>query len=297
MEQSPGQEPLPLRIISLNVRFAKKDPSPGEQPWSIRAPRVCAQLRFLTAGHASAFVCLQEALHSQLQDLQAGLGPSWDHIGRGRADGKDAGEFSPVFYPTRTWRCARNETYWLSETPDTPSRGWDAVLNRVVTVGEFRHRQRDDVGVVVMSTHFDHVGVIARRESARLLLKIAERWSRGADGGSRLPVLLGGDFNSTPADPAYRVMTAPGSGMVDIADLVPSERRYGNDITFTSFGESNESTGRIDFLFVRLPEGISINVPTFAVLANRFDDGVYLSDHRPVVADVEMSVSDEASKS
>jgi len=282
------EETVSVRAITFNVRYAKKDPIPGEQPWRVRCPKLCTQLNFITAGHSSAFLCLQEVLHSQLQDIQSCLGDTWAHIGLGRDDGKAAGEFSPIFYPTLTWRCERSKTCWLSETPDRPSKGWDAVLNRVVTIGEFRNR-RTGTRVVVMSTHFDHRGVIARKESAKLLLRLASQWALGEHGEDTVPVLLGGDFNSTPTESAYKEMTEPGSGMVDARDLVPKERRYGNENTYSSFGEPGEHAGRIDFLFVRDPGGL-VKVMTYGVLANRFDDEIYLSDHRPVVADVEIPI-------
>ncbi|OLN97506.1 hypothetical protein CCHL11_01293 [Colletotrichum chlorophyti] len=279
--------PMLLRIVSQNVRYATKHPTPKEKPWSSRGPKLCNQLDFITTGHESAFICLQEVLYSQLQDIQSYLGPAWSHIGLGRDDGKRGGEFSPIFYQVDRWACERNETIWLSKTPEKPSRGWDAALKRVVTVGEFVDR-RTASRVVVMSTHFDHQGVVAREESAKLILEIVREWSKGANGKPPTAVLLAGDFNSTPDDNAYRTMVAPESGMADVSTKVAREKRYGNELTYTSFDEPNEKPKRIDFLFVKDPSPVTIR--TFGVLSNRFDDGVYLSDHRPVVADVEIPV-------
>jgi endonuclease/exonuclease/phosphatase family metal-dependent hydrolase len=278
-----------VRLVSFNVRYATTTPFPGEALWPVRYPKLCAQLNFITTGHASAFLCLQEVLYSQLTDIQSGLGRYWDHIGQGRDDGKTAGEFSPVFFRSDTWTCTRNQTLWLSETPDTPSKGWDAALNRVVTVGLFQHRQTG-TSVLVMSTHFDHQGEKAREESAKLLVKIAHTWYNDTGGGQedQLPVFLGGDFNSTPNGKAYKQITLPETRMKDIRDLVPKEKRYGNDEkTYTSFGGEEKQT-RIDFLFtLQFPD---ITPRTFAILPNRFDDGVALSDHRAVVADLEIPV-------
>lgn len=289
---APSSASMLVRLVSFNVRFATTTPYPGEELWPSRCPKLCAQLNFITTGHPSAFICLQEVLHSQLKDIQSGLGQSWDHIGKGRDDGKTAGEFSPVFFRSDTWTCTRNQTLWLSETPETPSRGWDAALNRVVTVGLFRHKQTG-TSVLVMSTHFDHRGEKAREESAKLLVKIAHTWYGDTGGGreDQPPVFLGGDFNSTPDGKAYKQITLPDTGMKDLRDLVPKEKRYGNDeITYTSFGGEEKQT-RIDFLFIlRSP----VIIPrTFAVLPNRFDDGVALSDHRAVVADLEIPVASE----
>lgn len=306
---------MPFRIITFNIRYATGSPVKGEEPWAVRCPRLCTQLRFSVAGRESAaFICLQEALAGQVRDVQAGMGPQWAHIGVGRDDGIAAGEFSPVFYNVDIWTCERSRTYWLSPTPHHPSRGWDAVLPRIVTMGQFRH-QSSGARVVVLSTHFDHRGIRAREESARLILKLTDEWvgeinavsasaaaaahqkgsGRGGAGGSAgagkpgiPPVFLGGDFNSTPSDKAYQTMTAQGSGMTDISTLFPKEQRYGNELTYSSFGEPNEVPKRIDFLFVK--DTSDINFLTFGVLTNRFDDGVFLSDHRAVIADMEIPV-------
>lgn len=290
------EETCPLRLITLNIRYATTKPVPGELPWANRLPKLSTQLRFLVATHPTAFLCLQEALAAQVTDIQSELGSRWSHIGVGRDDGKSAGEFSPVFYNATVWDLERSATYWLSPTPEKKgSRGWDAVLPRIVTMGQFVHKV-NGAKVVVLSTHFDHVGVRAREESAKLILRLADAWvgedaghaGRRRRWGPSPVVFLGGDFNSTPEDKAYKTMTAPGSGMTDLSTLIPAERRYGNELTYSSFGEPGEVPKRIDFLFVRNPADIEFL--TFGVLANRFDDGVYLSDHRAVVADMEIPV-------
>lgn len=276
---------MPLRMVTFNIRYATDDPVLGERPWSVRCPKLCSQLRLITEGHESPFVSLQEGLYSQVKDIQSHLGDSWAHVGRGRGQGETDGEFSPIFYRSDTWKCERSETRWLSETPEKPSKGWDAVLNRIVTMGEFSHKVTG-TKVVVMSTHFDHIGVEARQNSAKLLIKFAQEWSH--QGKSASAVLIGGDFNSTPDDTAYKTITAPGSGMSDISDLVPLSKRYGNTLTYTSFGEPTEWPQRIDFLFIQEPR--TARIKTFGVLANSFDDQIRISDHRAVVADIEIAV-------
>lgn len=280
---------LPVRVVTLNVRYATESPGPGEVPWSVRCPKLCAQLKFITAGHDSAFVCLQKVLRSQLADIQTRLGPSWGHIGQGGQDGEQAGEYSPVFFRADCWKCERNRTFWLSPTPEVPSRGWDAALERIVTLGFFLHRETA-ASVVLMSTHLDHIEEVAREQSARLLLKLAHSWPEKEHAPADFPpVFLGGDFNSTPAGSAYKVLTESGSGMRDISKLVPEDAKYGNrDITYTSFGEPDEQPGLVDFLFVR--NSATVRFPTFGILPNRFDDAIFLSDHRPVAADMEIPV-------
>ncbi|PTB63516.1 DNase I-like protein [Trichoderma citrinoviride] len=290
---------IPLRIVTFNVRYATSSPVKGEKRWKDRGPKLLNQLGFITAGHENAFLCLQEVLHEQLEDIQASLGPRWASIGRAREDGKQKGEYSPVFYRSDVWYLERSQTRWLSPTPEKPSRGWGASHNRVVTMGDFTHRGTG-TRVVVMSTHFDHKSAKARQHSAQQLMQYAREWgvdtdeAGDGDGGSSSSsisssaVLIGGDFNSTPDDVAYRLMTAPGSGMSDLAALLPEDQHNGNSLTYTSFGEDNEWPQRIDFLFIQEPR--TAVVKTFSVLENIFDDQIRISDHRPVVSDLEIAV-------
>lgn len=136
-----------------------------------------------------------------------------------------------------------------------------------------------------MSTHFDHLGVKAREHSAELLIKFADEWNQSGKFSPSV-TLVGGDFNSTPEDRAYKTMVAPGSGMSDISSLVLADKHYGYHDTYTSFGEPMESPSRIDFLFIKEPR--TAVVTTFGVLPNSFDDHIRISDHRPVVSDLEI---------
>lgn len=207
-----------IRIVTFNVRYATDSPFPGEEPWKVRCPKVCAQLRYTAAHCRPVFVCLQEVLRSQLDDIITCLGDDWDYIGQGR-DGNDSGEFSPILYLKESWSPLQYQTYWLSPTPDKPSKGWDAALNRIVTVAYFKDDESmdTDANVIVMSTHLDHRGELARQESAKLLVKIAHEWQDKLtiNGAFQPPVFLAGDFNSTPDGMAYQEMVRPETGMHD----------------------------------------------------------------------------------
>lgn len=284
--ESPAQKSLVIRIITHNIRYATSSPFKGEEPWAIRRPLLCSQLHFNSIV-PETFVCLQEVLHQQIVDVSTSINTQddkWAYIGIGRDDGNKAGEYSPVFYRPDVWRLDEWRTRWLSETPDIPSKGWDASSIRIVTIGHFTHLSTG-TKIIVMSTHFDDAGVMSRRESAKLILKEIKSMSTEFDVAT---ILLAGDFNSPPEDGAYRVMTAEGSDMEDLGVKVQKERRYGNEMTFTSFGYVDNTPSRIDFVFARKDERTGYR--DFGVLANRFDDGVYLSDHRACVADVVLRI-------
>jgi endonuclease/exonuclease/phosphatase family metal-dependent hydrolase len=282
-------EPPIVRIITHNIRYATESPFEGEELWSIRRPRLCSQL-IVNSSVAATFICLQEVLHSQLLDIRASLNQAphplgtWSYIGVGRDDGKQAGEYSPIFYRPDVWNLRYWKTHWLSDTPNLPSKGWDAASIRIATEGRFEHWKTGQE-IIVMSTHFDDQGSVSREESAKMILNILK-----LDGGSAAAVILAGDFNSPPDDAAYQIMTATDSIMEDVALQIPVEKRYGNEFTFTSFGHVDNNPSRIDFIFARKRDRHrvfgGISYASSGVLANRFDDGVYLSDHRACLTDI-----------
>lgn len=276
-----------IRVITHNIRYATTKPFPGEEKWPIRCTRLCSELVFNSASIPATFICLQEALHAQLADVLSALNASgpekeWDYIGVGREDGVEAGEYSPILYRPSEWKLIQWQTRWLSPTPDKPSKGWDASSTRIVTIGCFEHR---DTGknLLVLNTHLDDQGVRSRQESAKLILQFIETLRKTSEPAA---ILLAGDFNSPPDDGAYQIMTDPKTGMEDVGVKIPKEKRYGNELTFTSFGHIDNAPSRIDFVFSRAQR--NLKYLTYAVLANRFDDGVYLSDHRACVADLQL---------
>ncbi|KAG4433651.1 hypothetical protein IFR05_010871 [Cadophora sp. M221] len=276
---------IDIRIISYNIRFATKTPVKGEELWDVRCPRLCSQL-VINSVLPSTFICLQEVLHSQLLDVHAALNESpsaageWGYIGVGRSNGKESGEYSPIFYRPSVWKLKGWETQWMSPTPAVPSKGWDAACIRIVTIGTFIHIETGQE-VAMLNTHFDHLGIQSRKESAKIILAAVRSLTEKENPAA---VLLAGDFNSPPDDGAYQIMTSPESVMEDICLQVPKEKRSGNEMTFTSFRHVDSKQARIDFIFSR--KGDRIKYRTYGVLANRFDDGVSLSDHRACVADV-----------
>lgn len=278
---------LDIRVITHNIRYATKSPFKGEERWPMRRPRLCSQLVFNSC-LPETFICLQEVLHVQLIDILTSLnassqsGKEWDCIGVGRDDGKEAGEYSPIFYRPAIWQLRSWETRWLSQSPRVPGKGWDASSIRLVTIGNFVHLESNR-NIIVMSTHLDDQGATSREESAKLILRTIAELSKGSDHSA---VLLAGDFNSPPEDGAYKIMTSKDSTMEDIAMRIPLEKRHGNEMTWTSFGYVDNTPARIDFIFSR--KGDAVRYKTFGVLANRFDDGVYLSDHRACVTDVQL---------
>ncbi|KAF3195784.1 hypothetical protein TWF225_000164 [Orbilia oligospora] len=305
---SSPSPPLPLRIISHNIRYATTSPFRGEEPWPTRLPLLISQLHHLTSATPSipSIICLQEVLHSQLTDiittLNSNLPPKlhWASIGLHRDDGHLSGEASPVLYQPTIFHPQTNNTTWLSPTPDKPSKGWDAACIRIITHGIFKHLPTDRE-IVFMSTHLDDRGSKSRFHAAEMIINIVSEYVKQG-----LPVVLAGDFNSEVTQEAYKRLAEEDSGVVDVKNYVGWAETYGERHTYTGFGYEGESEKVIDFIFLngsvsrQVQQGENSEGETsvakkdwkvtgYVVMPNKFKDiGVFVSDHRAVVADLEL---------
>ena len=260
----------PVRVMSFNIRY--DEPRDGVNAWPNRKQKVADVIRF----HKADLVGVQEALLTQLRDLETML-PDMAWCGAGRADGKEAGEFSAILYRKSRFQIQECKTFWLSPTPGVAgSKGWDAAYPRVVTWAKFRDRVSKE-SFVHFNTHFDHIGQTARVESSKLILK------RIAAEAGDLPFVLTGDFNVVESNEAYKTIVA-GIGDIKVSDAryVSANPHFGGDSTWTAFKQI-EPGRRIDYVFVRA----GINVIEHGILADQWN-GLWASDHLPVLAEIEI---------
>lgn len=281
---------LPIRILTHNIRYAATPTAAGEKPWSVRKQLILNELHYNTLYNAESFICLQEVLHQQLLDIMDGLNKDqeeWAYIGVGRDDGKQAGEHSPIIYRKGVWELEKWKTVWLNEDGAVGKKGWDAGSIRIVTIGHFQHVQSKKT-LVGLCTHFDNVGTVSRRESAKIILQIIGNLTSTANSTAvaSLPVFVAGDLNSEPDGEAYQILNSDESSLRDAKEL--AQWTYGNQFTFTGFDDVDLSI--IDFVFLGPREGTTWTVEGYSVLANRFDGGVYNSDHRAVVVDAVVDI-------
>jgi endonuclease/exonuclease/phosphatase family metal-dependent hydrolase len=249
-----------LRIITYNIRY--NNPEDGVNAWPNRANHVAALLRF----HEADVFGLQEALYDQIEDLQTRL-PGFKWIGAGRDDGEKAGEFSPVFYDAKKLTALKSGWFWLSETPDKPGLGWDAVCNRICTWAILKDNSTQQQ-ILFLNTHLDHKGTKARVESANLILRKIKELNT-----DNLPVILTGDFNLTPEEEPVKLVTK----VLNDARAVSSEMPYGPSGTFNNFDFNSPLKDRIDYIFVSR----HLKVKQYGILSDSKDQR-YFSDHLPV---------------
>jgi len=258
-----AQHATPMKVMSFNIRYANPNDAKAGNGWETRREMVTALLAY----HEPDFIGMQEAMEHQVQYLAEAL-EDFDWIGVGRDDGKKKGEYAPIFYRKARFELLETGTFWLSETPEKPSKAWDAALPRICTWGKFRDKTTERE-FYYFNTHFDHRGEKAREESAKL---IAEK-SKGMNEG--LPTFVTGDFNCRPDSKPYAVMTDHFRDTHRISKSSP----YGPDFTFGSFDVGNEQPGRIDYVFVN----DKVEVLKSAVFTDQIQ-GKYPSDHLPVMA-------------
>lgn len=227
--------PLVLHVATYNIRNANSYDSLMGNGWSKRCPYVTQQILY----NGWDIIGTQECLHHQLEDLKSGLGV-YDYIGVGRDDGNQKGEYSAILYNTQRIEVLESGNFWLSQTPDTPSLGWDAACIRICTWGRFKEKSSGQE-FMVFNTHMDHVGVEARIEGAYLIMEKIKELSNGS------PYMLTGDFNVNQLHLSYRTIAE--SGMVKDAYNL-AEIKYANNGTFNAFDPQRFTKDRIDHIFV-----------------------------------------------
>lgn len=263
-----------LTVMTFNIRY--DNPQDGDYSWENRKPMVADMLH----DQKPDIIGFQEVLKSQVADLAQMLKP-YKWAGVGRDDGKDAGEFAPVFYDPLRFDLRKSGTFWLSETPEIPgSRSWNSACTRIVTWVELKDGESGKI-LFVFNTHFDHMSVEARNESARLLISAIDQLA------GKHWVIVTGDFNDTRCSEMYHLLTStpPENALFNTQRISKSEPS-GPDYTFVGFPFNPEPGNTIDFIFSRGGKGVVVK--DHWVITYHVEDQ-YPSDHLPVQATFEIS--------
>ena len=252
-------------IISYNIRY--DNTWDVENSWTIRKDKVIQIL----IQYAPSIIGIQEGLLNQVQYLDSCL-TNYDYVGVGRDDGKEQGEFCAIYFDTTRYSVLNDSTFWLSETPDTISVGWDAALERICTYGLFKNRKTEEE-FWVFNTHFDHMGARAREQSSGLILKMIKKINRRS-----LPLILMGDFNSIPDSPPVNKIKTDLSDALQIA----LEELQGPRGTFNGFDADLPIEKRIDYIFTG-----NFKVLSYIHINDRLNNNRHISDHLPVMVKIQ----------
>jgi endonuclease/exonuclease/phosphatase family metal-dependent hydrolase len=250
-----------VKLMSYNIRYDIT--TSNASPWTERHTAIASQINRFDAD----IVGMQEVLEHQREQLLSDL-PGFASIGVGRDDGQKAGEYAPIFYKAERFRLLNSGTFWLSPTPDVPSKGWDAALNRICTFAQFFDLESKE-SFWVFNTHFDHVGEVARMKSSVLILQKMQEVTNG----TRQAVILCGDLNLNDDHPTIAFLQS------QMKDALLCSKQVKSDMnkTFNNFDLAMEASKRIDYIFTNK----KVTVLTFETIVERF--GVsYPSDHFPI---------------
>lgn len=261
--QGYSQGKNPVTVASYNIRY--DNPHDGVNAWPNRKEQVKALIRF----HDFDIFGTQEAMIGQIEGIAELQQYAW--YGKGRDDGQHAGEHCAIFYKKERFELLESGDFWLSETPDKPTIGWDSRVNkRVCTWARFKDLKAKKEFYFI-SVHFDNLGAVARRESGKLMV------SRIKEIAGNKPVICVGDLNSTPETEQVQNMLTILKDAREISALPP----YGPVGTTNSFKFDAPMKHRIDYIFV----SNQISVLKYGALNDSYDQK-YPSDHLPIVAKI-----------
>lgn len=249
------------RILSFNLLCAGK----GSRTWRKRVPKV---VKIIKEASPDSFG-VQEAHYEWMKKLFRYL-PEYEYVGVGRDDGKKKGEFSAVFYKKDKFTASDSGNFWISETPEKPSKGWDSACTRIATYVRLTDKE-NGASYVHFNTHLDHVGRIAQVNGAKMIQEKAASF-----GG--VPVVCTGDFNVPQGSDCYETMISANMG--DARTMAAD-----SDDCYTFHGFRPEEIREIiDFVFV---DKATVKPINFKVI-NKKINGEFYSDHNAVYADVEL---------
>jgi len=254
-----------LKVMTYNIRLDVA--VDGENDWTHRKDFFTSQIQF----YEPDIFGVQEATPHQVTDIATALS-QYSYIGIGR-EGIGKGESSNIYYKKDRFKLLESSTFWLSETPDKISKGWDAAFNRVCTYGLFKDLKTKKM-FWVFNTHLDHMGELARTNGILLILsKIKELNTKN------YTTIFMGDFNSQPKEDRIIALKKEMNDCRKISE----EKPFGPSGTFNGFKHNEPVTELIDYIFIS--KNSKYKVKKFAVLSDS-KDLRYPSDHLPVYVEI-----------
>ena len=251
-----------LRVGTYNIRY--DNPKDTGNLWVDRAPIVAALIRF----HDFDIFGTQEGLKNQLDDISNAL-PQYTRYGAGRNDGKDQGEHSAIYFKKDQFSLLNKGDFWLSETPDKPSLGWDAKCCNRICSWVYLQEKKSGKKFYFFNAHFDHQGVQARKESSKLILQRIQQIAGNE------PVIFTGDLNGAHSSEWYQ--TVANSGI--LKDTYREVKNpYANNASFNAFGATKGRMDIIDHIFISR----HFSVEKWGILTDTYH-GKFPSDHFPVM--------------
>ena len=249
-----------LKVMSYNIRMGSAND--GTNSWVYR----CGGTIEMLEDQMPDVFGVQEALKDQLDFIKE-FADNYKWVGVGRDDGKKAGEYMAIFWNKKTMKLIDWGTFWLSETPNEPSMGWDAACMRTATWALMKDK-RTGKRFYFVNTHLDHVGVEARKNGLKLIVdSIAEINPEG------YPMVLTGDFNIKPT----------AAELKDLDSRMKSARKFASKTdshaTFNNWGKA-KADEIIDYIYY----SSFSSCLEYQTVTKKYYDRKFISDHYPIAA-------------
>ena len=250
-----------VKLMTYNIRLDTKED--GINQWNYRKKGLIALIKKLNPD----ILGIQEGLPNQISYLSKQL-DGYSLIGEGR-EGENNGEYCAIYYKNKKFKLEKGETFWLSETPEIPSIGWDAALKRIATVGVFK-ALNSNRKLVVYNSHFDHIGKIAREKSVDVILNHIE-----GNEYFKNELVFMGDLNSTPNELSIKLMKEV---FDDSFEKFAIKKPYG---TYNGFDSKSDLSKRIDYIFTK-----NMSISKYERISEKLPNGLWPSDHFPVLIEI-----------
>lgn len=260
-EKKEPEEPVDsedLKLMSFNVRYANTGDT-GEQNWSRRKSAVCEMLNT----EKPAVMGVQECLSNQKGDILTGC-QDYAAIGVGRDDGRNSGEMMAIFYRKNDVTIEAWGTFWLSLTPDVPSKDWDSACKRCATWARIKINATGKRFFYV-NTHLDH-----KNGQAEQMAVLEEKMVALNTGN--LPMFLSADFNVVEDKALFNHVQGYMYNTRKTAPVTDNVKSY------NSWGKSG-SASMIDIIFCSKD---TIKPLKFHTVTDKYDGLTYISDHYPI---------------
>ena len=255
---SCSNSPEKINIMTYNIRLDTE--ADGVNMWDNRKEGVLSLIK----EESVDILGIQEGLPSQIEYLSKEL-DGYSMIGEGR-DGGNNGEYSAIYYRNKKMNLIDTETFWLSETPEIPSIGCDAAINRIATLGIFKIK-KSKKELIVYNTHFDHIGKIAREKSVRVILNHIKK-----NNYENKSLIVMGDLNANPSELPIELLSEE---LNDSFKILPIESPIG---TFSGFDLNSKLLDRIDYIYTK-----NIKISDYKHLDKKLSSGLWPSDHLPIL--------------
>lgn len=247
-----------INIMTYNIRLDTEND--GINMWDNRKEGIVSLIKEEDVD----ILGIQEALPDQIDYLSNQL-KDYNYIGEGR-NGGNSGEYSAIYFKSEKISLKEEETFWLSETPRVPSIGWDAAINRIVTLGVF-YIKNSKKELIVYNTHFDHIGKVAREKSAIMILNHITK-----NNYLDKSLVVMGDLNANTDEPPIKVLSEK---LEDSFKMMPLKDSIG---TFNGFDINSKLSDRIDYVFTK-----NIKIIDYRHIYKKLPNGLWPSDHLPIL--------------